>query len=182
MWSMPANDVRTFVNGLGSLGYDRGALLASAGLGDPELNDPDARIPCESLGTILSCAQRMRFTPNLALELAQVTPIGTAALASSRSTPSNHQCGSSPVISGSWAIPSSSTCAMRTMTSVLRWQRSGPVQPEYVASLIVLHLRDETDGRFAVTSIDFQHTPDDVVGIRAPPAGASFGRRHRGTG
>jgi hypothetical protein len=74
MWSMPANDVRTFVSGLGSLGYDRGVLLASAGLGDPELNDPDARIPCEALGAMLSCAQHKRFTPNIGLELARITP------------------------------------------------------------------------------------------------------------
>ena len=54
LWSMPAHDVRTFVNGLGRLGYDRDALLASAGLRDSDLTDPDARIPCEALGTILS--------------------------------------------------------------------------------------------------------------------------------
>ena len=71
---------RHSMNGLGRLGYDVDALLASAGLRDTDLNDPDARIPCEALGTILSRAQQERFTPNLALELARLTPMGAYPL------------------------------------------------------------------------------------------------------
>ena len=42
---------------------------------------------------------------------------------------------------------------------------AAPFSLEYVAALIVLHLRTETDGRFAATSISFQHTPDDPAGF-----------------
>jgi AraC-like DNA-binding protein len=34
---------------------------------------------------------------------------------------------------------------------------------EYTASLIVLHLRTETEGRFAAAAIHFQHKPDDAI-------------------
>ena len=38
-----------------------------------------------------------------------------------------------------------------------------PFSIEYLASLIVIHLKAETDGRFAAAAIHFRHTPDDVV-------------------
>jgi hypothetical protein len=58
------------------LGYDTAPLMGVAGLKDADLADPDVRIPCEALGAIASLAQRTRFTPNLPLELARVTPLG----------------------------------------------------------------------------------------------------------
>lgn len=170
MWSMPANDVRTFVNGLGSLGYDRGVLLASAGLGDPGLNDPDARIPCEVLGAMLSCAQHTRFTPNIGLELARITPPGA-----------------SPLLDYLVVTSDTVELGVRQLARYLRLignpvvlevhdegnddirvqmgSGAAPFSFEYLASLMILHLRTETDGHFAVKSISFQHTPDDVVGF-----------------
>src|SRR5580765_2713945 len=79
-WSAPAKDLRVLVTGLGGLGYNVEALLAAAGLRETDLSDPDARIPCEVYGTLLSRAQQERFTPNLALELARLTPIGAYPL------------------------------------------------------------------------------------------------------
>ena len=64
-----------FYDAFGRLGYNIDSLLASAGLRDDDLNDPDARISCEALGAVLSHAQQARFTPNLAFELAKVTPM-----------------------------------------------------------------------------------------------------------
>src|SRR6476620_2868490 len=79
-WSMPAGDVRAFLNALRDLGYDADALLAASGVGASELTDPDARVSCEALGTMVSLAQRDRFTPNLGLELARHTPVGAYPL------------------------------------------------------------------------------------------------------
>lgn len=39
---------------------------------------------------------------------------------------------------------------------------AAPFSLEFLAALMVLHLPHETDGVFAVTSISFRHTPDDV--------------------
>jgi hypothetical protein len=79
-WSMPANSVRALVNALARLGYDSGSLPASAGLDDHDLDNPDARISCERVGALLSRAQQQRFTPNLGLEIARVTPLGAYPL------------------------------------------------------------------------------------------------------
>jgi AraC-like DNA-binding protein len=40
---------------------------------------------------------------------------------------------------------------------------TAPFGCEYNGALLVLHFRNETDGRFAATSISFEHVPDDVV-------------------
>src|SRR5690349_18798856 len=74
--TLPAHDLRVFLDGLGRLGYDVDALLAAAGLQAVDFENPDARIPCGACGAVLKRAQQHRFTPNLALELARVTPLG----------------------------------------------------------------------------------------------------------
>ena len=80
-WSMPATDVRAFLEAFERLGYGAERLLASAGIPTADISDPDARIPCEHFGRIVSAAQEQRFTPNLAMELARVTPLGASSTA-----------------------------------------------------------------------------------------------------
>src|SRR6185436_11966209 len=74
--TLPAHDLRVLLDGLGLLGYSVEALLAAARLDRADLTNPDARVPCEAYGAVLTRAQQERFTPNLALELARVTPLG----------------------------------------------------------------------------------------------------------
>jgi len=168
LWSMPAHDVRTFVNGLERLGYDRPALLASAGLGDTHLDDADGWISCEAVGTIVSSAQRTRFTPNLGLELARITPLGAAPLldylvatsdtvgAGVRQLARYFRLVGNPV---ALEVHDEGEGDIR----VEMGSGAAPFSYEYVASLMVLHFRGETDAHFAVTSISFQHTPDEVA-------------------
>src|SRR5215467_10009847 len=80
VWTMPARDLRVTTTGLEGLGYDCVALLDAAGLSGIDFDDPDGRVPCEGIGQLLACAQQSRFTPNLALELARLTPIGSYPL------------------------------------------------------------------------------------------------------
>jgi len=167
MWSMPGTDARTFVDALSRLGYERGRLLSSAGLRDADLNDPDARTPCEALGKILSCAQQQRFTPNLGLEVARVTPLGAYPLldylvvtsdtvgAGVRQLARYLRLVGNPVV----------VDVQDEGVDEVRVQMAGGAAPfsfEYLAALIVLHLRHETDGRFEVTSLSLQHAPDDA--------------------
>ena len=53
--TLPAHDLRVFLDGLGRLGYDVDALLATAGLQPADLENPDARIP---YGAVLTQAQQ----------------------------------------------------------------------------------------------------------------------------
>src|SRR5262249_41920888 len=79
-WDTPARDVRVMINGLARLGYDTGSLLTPAGISIAGLDDPDAMLPCESVGRLLTGAPKQRSTPNLGLRLAQVTPLGSYPL------------------------------------------------------------------------------------------------------
>src|SRR5262245_28761752 len=79
-WTVPANDVGAFLSALARLSYDVAALAAAAGLRQSDLDDPDARIPCDTLGALVAVAQRARLTPNLALAIAAETPIGAYPL------------------------------------------------------------------------------------------------------
>jgi AraC-like DNA-binding protein len=169
MWSMPANDVRTFMNAFDRLGYAIDPLLAAAAIRRRDLDDPDARIPCEALGAIIECAQRERFTPNLGLELARVTPPG-----------------SSPLLD--YLVLTSDTvgAGMRQLTRYLHLvgnpvvfelhegddlihvgmaAGAAPFGIEYVTTVTILRLRAETDGRFAPCDVSFRHTPDDAAGF-----------------
>jgi hypothetical protein len=74
--TFPAYDLRVFLDGLGRLGYDADKLLAAGGLRDTDLSAPDARVSCDAVGAVLTRTQQERFTPNPALELARVTPLG----------------------------------------------------------------------------------------------------------
>src|SRR5262249_6646891 len=60
---------------------------------------------------------------------------------------------------------------------------AAPFSIEFVASIVILHLRRETDGRFAALSVSFRHQPDDaagferVLGCAVEPQAASDGIR-----
>jgi AraC-like DNA-binding protein len=165
-WTAPARDLRVMMNGLARLGYDADTLLAGAGLGDVAFDDPDARVTCEAYGAIVARAQGERFTPNLGLELARLTPLGAYPLldyliitsdtvgAGVRQLAQYFRLAGNPVgvDVGDDADP------------VRVGLRGGaPFGIEYLASLMILHLRAETDGAFAAARVSFQHTPDDVA-------------------
>ena len=167
-WSAPSGEFRVLLDSLGRLGYDAGTLLARAGLDDVNLGDPDARIPCEAYGTVLSRAQQERFTPNLALELARLTPMGAYPLLDYLVLTSDTVGAGVQQLSRYFRIVGNPVVIHpREDVDPIRVEISAPApfSVEYVASLMVLHFRNETDGRFAAALVAFQHNPDDAVGF-----------------
>jgi len=165
-WSMAMTDLRAFLAALGQLGYDAESLLAASVPGDLDLADPDARVSCDALGALLSLAQRQRFTPNIGLELARCTPFGAYPLL-------DYLVGSSETVEKGVEqlarylriIGNPTNITSRQETDVVRIEISGndaPVNVDYSASLIVLHFRAETDGRFTAVSLHLRHRPDDA--------------------
>jgi AraC-like DNA-binding protein len=165
-WSMPAGDVRAFLNALRDLGYDADALLAASGVSVSELTDPDARVSCEALGTMVSLAQRDRFTPNLGLELARHTPIGAYPLL-------DYLVATSETVGAGVEQLARYLRLVGNPAEIETHQENGrvrigiggdaaPFSVEYSASLMVLHFRTETEGRFTVTALSLRHRPDDV--------------------
>ena len=164
-WTMPANDARAFVSALQRLGYSTDLLLAVPGLRGHNLDDPDVRVPCEALGAMIARAQQQRFTPNLALELARVTPIGAYPLldylvltsetvgAGVQQLERYHRIIGDPV-----------DLHVREQMDMVRIEMApaaGPFNIEFTSSLMVLHFTHETDGAFAATRVVFQHPVDD---------------------
>src|SRR5215475_10793877 len=147
-WDSPSRDVGVFVDGLRLLGYDIDRLLASAGIDQRRLADPDAVIPCEAVGSLFSRAQAERFTPNLGLKLAQVTPIGSYPLldyliltsetigAGVRQLARYFRITGSPVIV---ALDED-----RVPIRVALMGESQPFNVEYFFALMVLHFGKET--------------------------------------
>jgi AraC-like DNA-binding protein len=165
-WTTPASDLRVMLNGLEQLGYDADALVGSAGLREVDLENPDARVSCEAYGAILSRAQQERFTPNLALELARRTPLGAYPLldylvATSESVGAGvRQLAQYLLLTGNPAVVD-----LHEGEDGARIELTGAPPPftvEYFVALMILHLRNETDGRFAASNVSFRHQPDDA--------------------
>jgi AraC-like DNA-binding protein len=168
-WSMSSNDVRSFMESFARLGYDAEALLAAAGLCSDDLNDSDSRISCEALGTILIHAQRQRFTPNLGVELAKVTPVGAYPLldylvatsdtvgAGIRQLGRYYQLIGNPV-----------NVEIKELDDSIRIEMpetAAPFSVEFSASLMILHFREETEDRFTAADVSFMHRADDPAAV-----------------
>ena len=167
-WTAPATEFRVFVNALARLGYNVDTLLVTSGLHDIDLDDPDARVHCEAYGTLVACACKERFTPNLALELARLTPMGAyplldyLVLTSDTVGAGVRQLARYFLLVGNPVVvnPHEDVDPIRVEISA-----PSPFSVEYVASLMVLHFRNETDGRFTAANVSFEHQLEDVAGF-----------------
>jgi len=162
--TIPAHTVGVFVNGLRTLGYDTAALLASGGLAPADLDDPDAQLPCEICGVLFGGACRQRFMPNLALALAQVTPLGAWALLDYLVATADtvgaglHQLARYfDVVEDAIALTIDDTVdPVRVGITA-----NAPFAVEFEAALTISRLREETGGRFTAAGLSFRHAIDD---------------------
>lgn len=164
--TLPAHDLRVFLDGFGRLGYNVDALLAAAGLQHADLENPDARIPCGAYGAVLTRAQQDRFTPNLALELARVTPLGAWPLIDYIVVTADTVEGGLRQLARYMRITGAPfSIDIRDDIEPIRVEmttRTAPFAIEFDAALMVLHFRNEADGPFAA-GLSFQHALDDAA-------------------
>jgi AraC-like DNA-binding protein len=164
--SMSMADVRGFAGLLERLGHSLEALLAAIGLRLADLNDPDRRVPCEAAGAMMAYAQRERFTPNIALAIAEATPIGAYPLLDYLVLSSDTVGAGLAQLARYLRVTGSPVdVAIQADRDPIRVELRSPstFAIEHNASLIVLHMRRETDGRFAAAGVSFQHQPDDAA-------------------
>jgi AraC-like DNA-binding protein len=163
--TLPASDLRIFLKALRDLGYNPEALLAAAGLRDQDLAHPDARVSCELYGTILGRAQQERFTPNLGLALARVTPLGAwplldyLVLTADTVGAGVHQLTRYLRLTGSPV-----TLRLRDDGDPIRIEIASAVSPlaaEFQVAIMHFHFHKELAERFVADGISFQHRPDD---------------------
>jgi AraC-like DNA-binding protein len=166
IWTAPTSDFRALMDAFGRLGYNVETLLASAGVRDTDLDDPDGRVPCEAYGAVVSRAQQERFTPNLALEVARMTPMGAYPLLDYLVLTSDTVgAGVRHLAHYLSLVGNPIVVSVHEDVEPIRIEMAAPAPfaVEYFASLMILHFRNETDGHFAAAQVNFQHKPDDVV-------------------
>jgi AraC-like DNA-binding protein len=164
--TLPAYDLRVFLDGLSRLGHNVDALMAAARVQHVDLENPDARVPCDAYGAVLTRAQHERFTPNLALELARVTPLGAWPLIDYLVvTADTVEAGVRQLARYVRITGAPFSIDVRDEVEPIRVELTtlaAPFAIEFEAALMVLHFREETEGVFA-TSLSFTHTLDDAA-------------------
>ncbi len=166
LWTAPAADFRVMLNALSALGYDSAALLAAARVDAATLDDPDARVSCEAFGTMVAAALRERHTPNLALRVAEQTPIGAYPLLDYLVLTTNTLGDAVRQLAQYFKLVGNPvSVAIDDDDDPVRVEMArspAPFTLEYSVALLVFNLRRETDGRFTPVGASFAHVPDDV--------------------
>src|SRR5262245_41531471 len=163
--SVIAGEFRAFLNSFGPIGHDVEALAAGAGITLAALDDPEARIPCATYEAVIRLAQQRRPTANLALRLAMNVPVGAFPLLDYLILTCDDIAAGVRQLSRYWRLVGNPMAFdVREESDPIRVvMNGGPAfTSEYSASLMVLHFREETGGRFAAASIHFTHRPDDA--------------------
>jgi AraC-like DNA-binding protein len=165
--TVASNDLRVLCGAFKQLGYVVEELLATAGLQQSDLADPDARLPCTAYSALLNRAQQVRFTPNLALRLALVVPIGAYPLLDYLVVTSDSVGEGLQQLARYFRLVGNPVVLEpREGTDAIDMVMTGAAMPfsvEYLAALIVLHMRKETEGKFTAAGVSFMHRPDDAA-------------------
>jgi AraC-like DNA-binding protein len=126
-------------------------------------------VSCEACGRVFACACQQRFTPNLGLELARVTPLGAWPLVDYLVLTSDTVANGAHQLVRYFRLTSNPVAVtIRDESDPVRIEMTTTVQSfamEFLAALIHLHFRTETAGRFTSLSINFQHQLDDRDGF-----------------
>jgi AraC-like DNA-binding protein len=189
--TQPSSTLRVFINGLARLGYDTASLLTAAGVKAAQIDDPDGRVPCTSIGAVIGEAMRTRPVSNLGIKVAAETTIGVFQLLD-------------------YLIVTCENVSqgMRQFARYLRLSEApfsvevddtdDPIRLVYVGiqdpftagfeiALVVFHLRRETESRLRPEYVSFTEAPDSVaeaenllecpVRTQAPWLGLAFSRQ-----
>jgi AraC-like DNA-binding protein len=139
--------------------------LAAAGVARETFADPDARVPCTAYGALIESAQRRQPRPNLALRMAEVTPIGAYPLV-------DYLVVSSPTVGDGLRRLSRYYRLDGAPNPMVLHDAEDPIRVtleggpgtfaiEYVVALTLLHLRRESGGEALAECACFTHRPDD---------------------
>jgi AraC-like DNA-binding protein len=168
--SADAHDVREargMLRGLEQLGYDLDALLAAAGLRRRDVEDPDAFLSPKACATVFESAHRERRVSNLALQLAQRTPVGANPLLDYLFVTSDSVGQGLERLTRYLRLvnPSVGLVVRRDCNPVrvVVERAQAPLFTELTLSLCVIRFMRETDDQFRAEHVSFTHEPDDVI-------------------
>jgi AraC-like DNA-binding protein len=162
----PNHTARVFLDALGRLGYDKRALLAAAGVDFSNSDDPDARVPCQAIGGMFGYAMRTRPLKNLGMKLAAETPVGAFPLLDYLIVTCETVSHGISQLSRYFRLNDAPyELEIRSDEDPVRIVFHGPRDSltfEFGVSLVVLHLREETENRLVAAHASFTHRPGDV--------------------
>ena len=152
---------------LEQLGYDLDALLAMAGLRREDVENPDAVISPSACAAVFAAAHRERRVPNLPLQLAVHTPVGTTPLLDYLIVSSNSVGQGLERLAGYLRLVNPRIrLAVHEEADLVRVRverGSGAFETELTVALSLLRFRRETDDQLRATHVCFTHEPGDVA-------------------
>ena len=178
----PVENLRVMADALARLGFDVTTMLARSGLRRQDLDDPDARVPCSALQQLLGAAFGERTRPNLAAHMASVVPIGAFPLLDYLIVTADTVAGALEQLERYFSL-ASAPCTLKVVPAAesARLLVTGAVNPflaQFQTSIVVHHLREETNGALRVSHVSLVEQPEDprdlerLLGcaVRAPAA------------
>lgn len=164
--TQPAAHLRAFADALDRLGYDVASLLAASNLQRADLDDPDARVACASLDTMIAHASAERRVPNLGARLAAVTPIGAFPLLDYLVVSAETVEGALDQLVAFFHLveaPVSLAVARDDDGARLLVQHAtNSFIEQYETAIAVHHLRAETQQQLQVSFVSLMYAPDDT--------------------
>ena len=163
--TVPSGHMRAFVDALEHLGFDRALLMSAARVEAATLADPDAMVQTSAIGDILCSADDQRRMPNLGLRIACEIPVGAFPLIDYLVVTSENVGEGVHALARYLAIAGAqvSITLREDETPIQIAMEGSPFNVEYMASLIICHLRRETAGRFVPDFVSFTHMPNDTA-------------------
>jgi AraC-like DNA-binding protein len=157
-------EVRGMLRVLAQLGYDLDALLAVAGLRRDDVENPDAYIAPSACVAVFAAAENERRVPNLALQLALHTPVGTTPLLDYLIVSSDSVGHGLDrlvrylrlVNPGLRLVVDDTSDPVRVIVERAR----GPFEVELTVALSVVRFARETDDRLRPAYVSFAHETD----------------------
>lgn len=158
-------DLRMILEALGRLGYDAGGLQRAVGITSSDLNDTDARFPCELHAAIVTRAQVERPLKNFALRVVEVTPIGANPLV-------DYLVVTSDTVGDGLTQLARYFRLVGPPVNIEVRERERPIRilfdcpfyefgAEYTIALTMRNFRQETGGKFRAEHVNFAHALDD---------------------
>ena len=178
----PPETLRVMADALERLGFDVAAMLARSGLQRSDLDDPDALVPCIALQQLLGAACAERRRPNLGAHVASVVPIGAFPLLDYLVITTDTVGGALEQLERYFSLVAA-PCTLKVVPGekATRLLVTGVVNPflaQFQTSMVVHHLREETNGALRVSHVSLVEQPEDprdlerLLGcaVRAPAA------------
>jgi hypothetical protein len=168
--------VSAFVDSFARLGYDTKTLLNGVGMEPALLRNPDALIPCQQFGALIGAAQTARPMRNLMLHLAAATPIGAFPLLDylilTCGTVGEGLTQLARFLRFFGNATQVGVCFEESPPRVTLDDPGNAASVEFTTAIAVLHLKEETEGRFSPIAVHFAPTrgaSDAARGRRAVP-------------